>query len=381
MGLEAIKGEGGITFAQDDSAKYDSMPRSAIATGCVDFVLSPERIAKELARIAHHPYVATGARPPPALKQAQPPGTPLPPRRRGHPRDEAKPAGSKGNEDGFQNILVLLRNHSGVDFSLYKTSTIQRRIQRRMVLNRLISFDAYAQFLRSKKQELDALYSDVLINVTNFFRNAEAFEILKRKVFPKILPERREESLRVWVPGCSTGQEAYSLAMALMEFFDNIPRTPKLQIFASDLNEALLAKARVGLYDKNVVLDISPERLRRFFVEEEGGYRVIKPLREVVVFARQNILSDPPFSRMNLVSCRNLLIYLESHLQKKVLPTFHYALKPKGCLFLGASETIGACTDLFEPVDKHHKIYFKKPGPTPPLHVQRVPNITVAFSF
>jgi len=374
LGLEAIKGEGGITFAQDESAKYDSMPRSAIAAGCVDFVLSPENIAKELAHIARHPYLVARARPPAEdAEQAQAPETPLSARRRGRPRDEAKAARGEGKEDGFKKILALLRNHSGVDFSLYKSTTIQRRIQRRMVLNRLATFDAYAQFLRDKGQELDALYSDVLINVTSFFRNAEAFEFLKREVFPKILPERRDEPLRVWVLACSTGQEVYSLAMALMEFFDNIPGAPKLQIFASDLNEALLAKARAGLYAQSLVADLSPERLRRFFVEEDGGYRVIKPLREVVVFARQNILSDPPFSRMALISCRNMLIYLEPSLQKKILPTLHYALKPNGCLFLGASETTGAFTDLFEPVDKKHKIYFKKSGPTTPLHLQHAP--------
>jgi two-component system CheB/CheR fusion protein len=357
LGLEAIKAEGGITFAQDESAKYDSMPHSAIAAGCVDFVLPPNNIAKELARIAKHPFVAGAAQSEPVAQETA---------------HSVPSEGVMGDEDGFKKILALLRNHSPVDFSLYKTTTIQRRITRRMVLNKLTTLDAYAQFLRGKPKELDALYSDVLISVTSFFRNPEAFDLLKRKVFPKILPERRDEPLRVWVLGCSTGQEVYSLAMSLTEFFDDIPRAPKLQIFASDLNEALLAKARAGLYAKSVLQgDVSPERLRRFFVEEDGGYRVVKPLREAVVFARQNLLSDPPFSRMDLVSCRNLLIYLDAGLQKTVMPTFHYALKPKGCLFLGASETIGTFTNLFEQVDKKHKIYFKKPGPSPPLHLQR----------
>src|SRR5206468_4238120 len=255
-------------------------------------------------------------------------------------------------------------------FSLYKSSTIQRRINRRMVLNKLNTFDAYAQFLRGNAKELDALYSDVLINVTSFFRNPEAFDVLKRAVFPKLVSERRDEPVRVWVLGCSTGQEAYSLAMAFTEFCDRIPRAPKLQIFATDLNDALLVKARAGLYAKSMVQDVSPERLRRFFVEEEGGCRVIKPLREAVVFARHNLLSDPPFSRMDLVTCRNLLIYIDPGLQKKVMPTFHYALRPKGFLFLGAAEAVGTFTDLFEPVDKKHKIYSRGPAPSPALQVR-----------
>jgi two-component system CheB/CheR fusion protein len=365
MGLEAIKGEGGITFAQDESAKYDSMPRSAIAAGCVDFVLSPENIAKELTHIARHPYVLAAALPPDEnAEQTTASERPLTGRRGGGPRD-------KNTEDDFNTILALLRNKSGVDFSLYKTSTIKRRIHRRMVLSKLTTFDAYADFLAGRSQELDALHSDVLINVTSFFRNADSFEFLKRKVLPKLLSERCDEPLRVWVPACSTGQEVYSLAMALTEFFDNIPRAPKLQMFASDINEVLLAKARAGLYAESLVADLSPERLRRFFVEEaSGGYRVIKPLREAVVFARQNILIDPPFSRMNLVSCRNMLIYFDPSLQKMILPMFHYVLKPNGCLFLGAAETIGAFTDLFEPVDKQHKIYLRKPGSTQTMHLQ-----------
>ena len=205
--------------------------------------------------------------------------------------------------------------------------------------------------------------------MTSFFRNPEAFEILKRKIFPKLLQQRGDDPFRVWVLGCSTGQEAYSIAMAFMEEAEKVPRLRKLQIFATDLNDALLDRARHGLYARNLAQDVSPERLRRFFVEEEGGYRVAKQLREMVVFARQNLIGDPPFSRMDLISCRNLLIYLEPDLQKKALPTFHYALKPEGFLFLGASESIGGFTDLFEPVDKKHKIYSRKSAPTPAFHL------------
>ena len=361
LGLEAIKAEGGITFAQDDSARYDSMPRSAVAAGAVDFILSPEDIAAELARIAKHPAVAGapgghGTRTGAARARA------------------AVDRGSHGTigartEEGFTRILLLLRNYSSVDFSLYKSSTIQRRIARRMVLTKHDTPERYAQFLKGNNKELGALYSDVLISVTSFFRNPDAFEVLRRKVWPALLQQRGDDPLRVWSLGCSTGQEAYSIAMSFVEAADKASRMRKLQVFATDLNDALLDKARHGLYAKNVAQDLSPERLRRFFVEEEGGYRVSKALREMIVFARQNATSDPPFSRLDMISCRNLLIYFEPGLQKKMFPVFHYALKPGGFLYLGASESTGGFTELFEPLDKKHKIYTKKTALTPALHV------------
>jgi two-component system CheB/CheR fusion protein len=381
LGLEAIKAEGGITFAQDDSAAYDSMPRSAAGAGCVDFVLSPQGIAEELTRIAKHPYVASRtlefSDSEKTEKAAGTLGTEtaLPARGggRGAKKVEARVTGdtefisdtaSGSAHTGFQKILAHLRKHTGVDFSLYKTPTIHRRIARRMVLNRHETPEIYADFLRGNAKELDALYSDALISVTSFFRNAEAFEVLQQKVFPKLLQQRGDCSVRVWVLGCSTGQEAYSLAMILTEAAEKASRACKIQVFATDLNEANLHKARLGLYAKSVVEDVSPARLRRFFVEEEGGFRVIKPLRELVIFARQNLITDPPFSRMDLISCRNLMIYLEPSLQKKALPTFHYALKPEGFLFLGASESVGTFTDLFEPVDKKQKIFSRKAAQT-----------------
>ena len=342
VGMEAIKAETGITFAQDDSARYDSMPRSAIAAGCVDFVLSPQNIAKELARIAKHPYVV-GQAPEPLVSTGE----------------GAKESGAK---NGFKKILLLLRNHSGVDFSLYNANTIQRRIARRMVLNKVNTAAAYADFLRGKAKELEALYSDLLIYVTSFFRNPAAFDILKEKVFPKLITQPRDQPLRAWVPGCSTGQEVYSIAMAFVEFAEQTGHVGKLQLFATDVNEALLDKARAARYAESLVQNLSPQRLRRFFVKEDGGYRAAKFLREMVVFARQNLLSDPPFSRMDLISCRNLLIYLEADAQRKVLPTLHYALKPEGFLFLGESESLGTAADLFETVDKKYKIFSKKPG-------------------
>jgi len=355
LGMEAIKADGGITFAQDESARYDSMPRNAIAAGCVDFVLSPENIAKELARIARHPYVA-GQPLTAALSPSE--GKKL----------EVSAEKRVGGQNGFKKILLLLRDHSGVDFSVYKSNTVHRRIARRMLLSKIDKPDAYANFLRGKPKELEALYSDMLISVTSFFRNPLAFEVLKKKVFPKLVQQPRDKPLRIWVPGCSTGQEAYSIAMSFVESSEQAGRGRKLQLFATDVNEAGLDRGRAGLYAKSLVHDLPPERLRRFFVEENGDYRVARFLREMVIFARQNLLSDPPFSQMNLVSCRNLLIYLEQDLQQKILPTFHYALKPGGFLFLGESESTGSLTDLFETVDKKHKIFSKKPGLTAQLH-------------
>jgi two-component system CheB/CheR fusion protein len=378
IGLEAIKAEGGIVFAQDESAKYDSMPRSAIAAGCVDFVLSPENIAKELTRIAKHPFVVSGKF---GLMPVNAEGGLL-----DEPEDswslEGKsilnnrgphPEFGKGRdrvrsveENQFLKTLSALRKHSGVDFSLYKVATIERRISRRMVLNRKESLKDYAAFVEGNTKELDALFGDLLIGVTSFFRNPEAFDTLKETIFPALMEKRlRDETVRVWALGCSSGQEPYSIAMAFMEFCEGRGCAADLQIFATDLSDTMLDKARAGLYSKSQVADISPERLRRFFMEEQGGYRINKPLREMCVFARQNILSDPPFSRMDLISCRNLLIYIEAGLQKKIMPTFHYALKPVGFLFLGASESVGSFSNLFEPADKKQKIFRKRAALTP----------------
>ena len=380
LGLEAIKAAGGITIAQDKSARYDSMPCSAIAAGCVDLVLSPGNIASELARIAKHPYLEGRPAAPIELAEAR--------KGRRNPGQMEMPAQGEGDhlnadgaasepgfsrrngetmdalqQSGYDEILQLLRGHSGVDFSLYKPSTVTRRIARRSVLNRRSSLKAYSELLRGNTKELEVLFSDTLINVTSFFRNAEAYAALRKLVFSKLLAEGGSEPIRVWVLGCSTGQEAYSIAMAFMESAEKFPRARKLQIFATDLNEANLSRARSGFYPKTLTNDVSPERLRRFFVEEEHGYRVIKQLRESIVFARQDIINDPPFSRMDLISCRNVMIYLVASLQKKVIPTFHYALKKGGFLFLGASESVGNFGELFVPVSKKQKIFAKLAAP------------------
>ncbi|EEF61789.1 chemotaxis protein CheB [Pedosphaera parvula] len=367
MGLEAIKAEGGITFAQDSSAKYDSMPRSAIAAQCVDFTLSARGIAEELVRLAKHPYVANA----PGLKSDGKAKKPVPAfGKRGGNQLLLRTPDQLSSEDDkhYEKILLLLRKDCGVDFSFYKSTTILRRIHRRMVLNRQNSLEQYVLFLRENPKELSALYTDLLIGVTSFFRNPELFETLKEVVFPRLCQGDRDPTLRFWVLGCSTGQEVYSLAMAFTEFAENAAHAPQFQIFATDLNETAVEFARRGLYDKSLLERVSPERLGRFFVEEARGYRISKALRERCVFARHNVIGDPPFSRLDLISCRNLMIYLDPEPQKKIIPTFHYALKPEGFLILGASESVGSFPHLFEPVDKKQKVFARTSGSPPLFH-------------
>ncbi len=336
LGLQEVKAEGGITFAQDGTAQQGSMPRSAVATGCVDFVLSPAAIGREIGRIARHPYVART------------------------PRARRKP---EADEPDIRGILELLHKGTGVDFSHYKAGTLQRRITRRMILHKIHRVPDYERLLRKNAAEVEALHQDFLIPVTRFFRDPESLAALRTTVLPHWFKDRsRNEPLRVWALGCSTGEEAYSLAIALVELAEEAGSQLPLQIFATDLNPLGIEKARTGLYPKNIAHDVSPERLRRYFAEVDGSYRIHKTIRDLVVFARHNVLTDPPFSQMDLISCRNLLIYLEPALQQKVVPLLHYALKPAGFLWLGSSESIGAYHDLFEAVDAKHKIYTKKPA-------------------
>jgi two-component system, chemotaxis family, CheB/CheR fusion protein len=335
LGLEEIKAAGGITFAQDESADQTSMPRAAIAGGSVDLVLSPPEIANEINRISRHPFT-----------------------RRLDLVPEILP------EHVYTEIIRMLRDASGVDFTHYKRNTLHRRITRRMVLHRFERLEDYAAFLERTPREAEALYQDVLINVTSFFRDPDAYEILTREVFPELALERtRHEPVRVWALGCSTGEEAYSIAMAYTEFAEGQTRRAPLQIFATDLNAAGIERARLGLYPRNIEQDVSPERLRRFFVEVDGQYRICKPIRDMCVFARQNVLSDPPFSRLDLVACRNVMIYLQPVLQQRLVPMLHYALRSRGVLWLGTSETIGSYADLFEVRDARHKFYRRKDGP------------------
>ncbi len=338
LGLEAIKAVGGITFAQDEpSAKHFGMPQSAIRSGCVDLVLTPDAIARELVRVGGHPYVSS----PPEVESSVTFGD---------------------GDGGLKEILLLLRSSFGVDFSTYRDTTIKRRIARRMVLHTKDNLTDYAQYLVGNHSELEALFQDILINVTSFFRDPEAFEALKRVVFPAIWESKEsQQPIRIWAPGCSTGQESYSLAMALTEFLDDKPVRRSVQFFGTDLSDSVsLHKAREGIYPENIEAEVSQDRLRRFFTKEDSKYRVKKCLRDMCVFARQNVASDPPFSQLDLISCRNLLIYFAPQLQKRIIPTFHYALNPGGFLLLGASETIGPFTDLFGLVEQEHKIFRKK---------------------
>jgi two-component system CheB/CheR fusion protein len=345
LGIEAIKGEGGITFAQHErSAKYFGMPGSAIGSGTVDFVLAPEEIARELCRIAEHPYLS-GGEPAIAARQAPPAEKePLP-----------------NSEKQMVQLFGLLRARTGVDFSFYKHSTLKRRIVRQMVLQKFNALGAYVDFLGKNPDEVDKLFNDLLINVTSFFRDSPAFQALKKKVFPRLVRAHTSDSpLRFWVCGCATGEEAYSLAISLVEFFDQNRNHRPAQIFASDISEKGITKARAGVYPENIVQDVSPERLRRFFMKVDGQYQVAKSIRDMVVFARQNMVMDPPFSNLDLITCRNVLIYLGAILQRKVLPVFHYSLRATGFLMLGSSETVGGATEMFSILDKRFRIYAKK---------------------
>ncbi|MFM2064185.1 MAG: hypothetical protein RLZZ507_3856 [Cyanobacteriota bacterium] len=339
-GLENIKAAGGITFAQcEESAIVSSMPNTAVASGYVDFILTPEQIAEQLANLSTHSYIQQ-------VKPAKPTEVILPEK-----------------TDDLLQIFNLLKTATGVDFTHYKPNTLKRRIQRRMMLYKLDKIEDYVHYLQNNPAEVTALYQDVLITVTSFFRDPEAFEALKTKVFPVLINQRQShDPIRIWVPGCSTGEEAYSLAICLLEFLTNQELDIPIQIFATDINEVAIEKARIAIYKPNHVAEISPERLKHFFIQLEGGYQIRKSVRELCVFARQNIISDPPFSRIDLISCRNVLIYLGAAVQKRVIPVFHYGLNPTGFLMLGTSETVGESTDLFTLVDKKYKIYSRKIG-------------------
>ncbi len=336
LGIQAIKTAGGITFAQtEDSAEYEGMPHSAIASGQVDFILPPKGIADKLAQIAHHPY----------LKQQL--------------ANLAEDVPAKETDLG--KIFVLLRARTGIDFTYYKHTTILRRIKRRMVLHQLDELKDYVKFLRQHPKELDILFQDMLINVTSFFRDPESFEVLKNEVFPRLIEQlTNEKALRIWIPACSTGEEVYSIAIALFEFLGNQVNAMHIQIFASDIDKQAIDKARQGIYSHHIDEAVGVERLARFFIKTTDGYQICKSIREVCVFAIQNVIQDPPFSRINLICCRNLLIYLNTSLQKRVLNIFYYALRPNGFLMLGTSETIGSEADFFALIDSKNKVYLRK---------------------
>jgi two-component system CheB/CheR fusion protein len=340
-GIKAIKGECGITFAQDEaSARHSGMPRSAVATGAVDFILPPAEIARELVRLSRHPYVA----PPDVTNQQQ----------------EVLPE----DNGELQRIFALLQSTTKVDFSHYKQNTIRRRIGRRMIVQRTPNVGAYARYLEKHPAESRELYRDLLISVTNFFRDTEAFEELRKVLSSTLTRRASREPFRAWVPGCATGEEVYSLAIMLRELLEQLQISVSLQLFGTDISDVALERARAGLYTANVAQDVSAERLERFFLQSDSGYQVNKAIRETCVFARQDLTRDPPFGHTDLISCRNVLIYMDSYLQRKVLPSLHYSLNPDGLLLLGSAETTATTLDLFVPVDKQHRIYGRKAVPS-----------------
>jgi len=337
LGMKAIKQEGGLTFAQDDTAKFNSMPKSAIAEGVVDFILSPKEIALELARLSKHPFV----------------------KNKGTKKRQEDLIDSSDPE--LATILHHLNRTTGVDFSVYKMNTIKRRIIRRMLLYKIKTLREYAIMLSEKSAEIDILYQDLLINVTSFFRDTDAHRYLKTTLLPRLLKSKKlDETLRIWVPACSTGEEPYSIAMMLLEILGNKPDKPNIQIFATDLSTKAISKARIGDYSKQELDSVSPARLQRFYTKSGNNYRIAKMVRDMCVFAPHNILSDPPFSRLDFISCCNLLIYLDTAAQKKVIAIFHYALNNNGYLMLGKSESIGSSSHLFTGLNKKYKIFVRK---------------------
>lgn len=334
-GLLAIKAAGGLTFAQNNSAKFNSMPQSAITAGAVDSVLSPKEIAKELIRISKSDYATTNAA-----------------KRGVNEFEDVDP--------DFKIILNLLLKQTKIDFSHYKMPAIKRRILRRMLLHKITSLKEYVQFTKQQKEELDILYQDLLINVTNFFRDTGAHAFLKTFLFPKLLKSKMaNEKLRIWVPACATGEEAYSIAMSLLEIQGEQATNIPVQIFASDSNTTAIKKARIGEYVTSALAMVSPKRLQRFYIKTGNKYRITKVVRDMCVFAAHNILLDPPFSNVDFICCCNLFIYLDMPAKKKALTTFHYALKEEGFLMLSKSETIGT-SNLFTSTNSKFKLYSRK---------------------
>jgi two-component system, chemotaxis family, CheB/CheR fusion protein len=336
LGLKDIKDNGGITFAQEpDTASHATMPQSAINAGTVDFVIIPEKISAKLAEL-RKAFTITAD-------------------------DDDATARDKIIEDCFQQIMVLLRTKVGVDFNLYKQTTVRRRIIRRMVMLQLEDIVNYLAYLKKNKSELDVLFQDLLIPVTSFFRDPATYDILCESVLPELINNKPADSpLRIWIAGCSTGQEAYSMAMCLHAYIESNHLKTKVQIFATDLSEKAIKKARSGTYSKKELQGVSDKRLAEFFTKKEGNYQIIKGLRDMCVFAVHNFIKDPPFAKMDFISCRNVMIYFEPFLQKKVLNVFHYALNEKGILLLGKSETIGSSSDIFAPFGKKDKFFIRK---------------------
>jgi two-component system CheB/CheR fusion protein len=337
LGVRAIKGEGGMVMAQNpESTEFDGMPRNTIATGLVDYELPPAEMPAQLMAYVAHAFGKL-------------------------PRSTAVPAHK--TEGALKKIFVLLRAQTGHDFSQYKPSTIYRRIERRMAVQQVETIDRYVKYLQQTPAEVEALFRDLLIGVTSFFRDAEAFQTLEKRVIPKIFNGKPAgATVRVWSTGCSTGEEAFSIAILLQEQMEALKTSYVVQVFATDIDSRAIGTARAGVYPASIAADISPERLARYFsVEPDGGeFRIHKSIRDMLVFSEHDIIKDPPFSKLDLISCRNLMIYMGSELQKKLIPLFHYALNPDGVLFLGTSESVGEFNDMFSVLDRKSKLYQRK---------------------
>lgn len=344
MGIKAIKERGGVTLAQiadGDPPLYPDMPQSAIATGMIDFAVPVSEMGERLKEFCRSAALLDGLA-----------------------KDGHQDATVRAFAEAQREICVILRNQLGHDFSGYKEKTFLRRVQRRMQVHHLDSPEAYVTLLRQEPREAVALFRDLLINVTNFFRDAEAFGVLEKTVIPKLCAGRgADETVRVWVPGCATGEEVFSIAILMREHLDTLPVQPKVQIFATDIDEPALAVARAGRYPAALLDSVSPERKQRFFTSDGGTFLLTKSVRDLCIFSPHSVIRDPPFSRLDLISCRNLLIYFGPEVQNQVIPTFHYALKPGGYLFLGTSENVSQFTDLFTPIDKKNRVFQSRDAP------------------
>ncbi|MCX5975408.1 MAG: PAS domain-containing protein [Coprothermobacterota bacterium] len=338
QGVRAIKSEGGMVMVQNPaSTEYDGMPRSAIGTGLVDYELPAAEMPAQLIAYAAHAF---------SKPSGKPSIVPVP-----------------KAENALKKIFILLRGQTGHDFSQYKPSTVNRRIERRLAVHQIETMDRYVKYLQQTPSEVEALFRDLLIGVTSFFRDPEAFQSLEQQAIPKLFAGKPASAvIRVWSPGCSTGEEAYSIAILLAERQEAMKKSYMVQVFATDIDSQAIATARAGLFPASIATDLSPERLARFFTAEPDGssYRIHKGIRDMLVFSEQDVIKDPPFSKLDLISCRNLLIYMGADLQKKLIPLFHYALNPNGFLFLGTSETVGEFGDLFTMLDRKSKLYYRK---------------------
>jgi two-component system, chemotaxis family, CheB/CheR fusion protein len=370
LGLASIKAARGVTFAQDGTADYPGMPESAVNHGSVDFILRPTDMAKELAKISQFGFPTI---PPPVAKADDDDLSAL------------APSPSVADDpEGYAAIVTLLHKATGVDYTHYRSSTILRRTQRRMAMVTMDTLADYARFLVDNPVEIDALARDILIHVTSFFRDQAAFDSLRTTAFPALMESREPDtSIRIWVVGCSTGQEVYSIAMQLVEYCRSVVVIPRIQIFATDISDWALNKARLGIYPESIAKEVPEDLLGRYFTKEAGGYHVIKMIRELCVFAKHDVTSDTPFSRIDLISCRNVLIYLGSALQKYVLPTFHSSLRPEGFLLLGTSETLGQASNLFATIDEANRLYRSlasavRVRPSAPRHRVAKPSVSTA---